>query len=463
LRHALWAIALVVALGCGSARAGTIVGLIFAEQPELLDFLPSGAHFINPYPLTTPDSSYVVDGAFAGLTEQQARDLVVAEVRDDYYGEIPLASPDIELDIDFVVGPVTGDDAVNVAIGEYNFDRPGVPADHWFGLALYGGAMGMPGGDVNAAVAVDEIQTLPGPFDTTAKAVNAIAHVISHEAGHLYMLEHVMAAEGAPEWEPGDVIVTDPYDLMATGPSGLPDAGFLEDNEFRDVAGSQSGGHSSASLLAQNVGTRLIGDADRNGIVGNGDFGRVYGNFGMAGHAIFDHGDLNHDNAVGNGDFSVVLGRFGTSAAIGLVAAEPTSAADVADLIYDPLTGDVTLDPTDAVGGVITNYVLLDAEGGFLPGNFDPIFDNFTTTATVTETSETDLTTVGFAVATSIGPILPTGMDLVQLHALLDQYTYVGQLGSGQFTFDLVVIPEPLGLWLLALGVVSLARRCRAA
>jgi hypothetical protein len=158
---------------------------------------------------------------------------------------------------------------------------------------------------------------------------------------------------------------------------------------------------------------------------------------------------------VDNGDFGKVFANFGTFA-VGSLVDNP----DRPDLIYDPATGEVILDPTEANGGVVTNFVLQNTTGSFIPANFVPIFNNFTTTATVNELSETDLLAAGFSVATSIGNVFPTGLSLQGLHDLLSTATYVGALGTGEFEWDLY-IPEPASFAMLMLGGLALIRRRR--
>jgi hypothetical protein len=167
----------------------------------------------------------------------------------------------------------------------------------------------------------------------------------------------------------------------------------------------------------------------------------------------------------------------GLALVIGLVGASSVYADGVsgtADLIYVQATGQVILDPTFATGGYITTYVLQSA-GQFLPGNFIPVFNNFTTTATVNEISETDLNPPpplagnepNLAVPTDLGQILFAGLSETEVQDILTTRTYVGELGSGELNLKVILdqsaVPLPAAAWaglaLLGLGVI---RRRRA-
>jgi len=438
----------------GAAQGGVVVGLDFVEQAEPIDFLNPVLeyHFMLPWQMTDPNTDYVLDGAFAGKSETEVQAAIFAKVKEKFYSVVTPAGT--ALAIDFLCESVSGADTVNVLLGEYNYDREGVSADHWFGRAMLGAGTDS-NGDNDAAVALDEIAMLPGPFDTFDKAVNAIANVTAHETGHLYWLEHVMAAEGAPEWEPGDVVVTDPYDVMATGPSGLPNSGWLEDNIFTTVAGTQSGGQSSAGMLIQIIGLRDLGDVDEDGDVDNIDSGAVYGNFTGPGDQgkIWADGNFDHDGDVDNVDFGALLGGF-----TGPLAGNATDTANHADLIYDPATGNVKLDPSEAAGGVITNWAFENAATAFnAPGVVVfPTVGYGMNTDTAGQISQTDVTMAGFGYLADLGDIFPTGLTLEGLQSLLTTASYVGTVGSGQLDFDLIVIPEPGALVLLCDGATGL-------
>ncbi|MEM9882660.1 MAG: PEP-CTERM sorting domain-containing protein [Planctomycetota bacterium] len=134
--------------------------------------------------------------------------------------------------------------------------------------------------------------------------------------------------------------------------------------------------------------------------------------------------------------------------------------SDQADLVYDLTTGEVTLDGSEAAGGVITNFVLT-SNGEFVntAGLSNPFAGVFFT-ATAFEVSASDPLTTGLA-QIQLGSILTPGLDLIGLESLLIESTYVGSLGSGQLDLDLVVVPEPASLTLLAAGALLISSRCR--
>lgn len=256
---ALAALAFVVPIlgAIAAAQATVTVGLYFVEgTDEPVDALNIPGlpefHFIQPWQITGAGTEFVNDGAFAGVSESDARAAVVAEVKNKFYS-IPTPTGYV-LDIDFEAQKVSGAGTVNVIIGQHNL------ANTWFGVANEGGALGAISGENYAAVSADRIDSmLTVDFTSFDSAVNAIANVTAHEAAHMFGLEHVWAdARADLGWLASDPVIADPYDVMATGPSGLPDAGWIEDNIFTTVAGTQEGGLSSVDYLIQQIGLREI-------------------------------------------------------------------------------------------------------------------------------------------------------------------------------------------------------------
>ena len=219
----------------------------------------------------------------------------------------------------------------------------------------------------------------------------------------------------------------------------------------------------------------IAGDADREGDVDNSDILTAIGNFtgpepspGTFGkvwrEGNFDGTVASGDTDVDSSDILIATGNF-TGPGGGIPDVSPgVVGVGEADLIYDPGTGEVALDATDTPGGVLTGYVIQDAEGGLLPGGHTPILAG-TTTSLATEISEAN-PFGGVNGSNSIGVILPIGMDLAQLTAMLDSATYTGELGSGVCSLELnvvedqvEVIPEPATIALLGLAAIGLAAR----
>ncbi len=219
-------------------------------------------------------------------------------------------------------------------------------------------------------------------------------------------------------------------------------------------------------LVEDLLGTRF-GDANLDGVVGNADIGAVFGSFGTASGAGWADGSFDGDGDVDNGDIGTVFGNFGFDASGSVISAVASLTSDVAnppaaDLLYDPTDGSVVLDGSEAVGGVITNFVLT-SDGAFLntDGLTNPFLGVFFT-ATLAEISASDPLTAGLGLI-DLGVILASGLSETDLQNILTGATYVGALGSGQVSFDLVVVPEPTSLALLGLGGITLAARRRAA
>ena len=143
-----------------------------------------------------------------------------------------------------------------------------------------------------------------------------------------------------------------------------------------------------------------------------------------------------------------------------------TDSGNIADLRYDPVTGNFSFDASEAAGAIITSFQLENGSNAFIPGNYNSLaggtFGGAFEDVSDSVIADSDLTFVGLGGLLDLGNVAPTGLDQAQLEALLTNAVYVGSLGSGNQTFDLVVIPEPSSLALLGLGGLFLARRRRA-
>lgn len=231
------------------------------------------------------------------------------------------------------------------------------------------------------------------------------------------------------------------------------------------ASASQQDGYKLLSLTPDSF-THLEGDADQDWDVDNSDLGSAFGNF--TGPGEFDkttsQGDADQDGDVDNSDLGQAFGNFTgpvlppSETLLTAVSAtdSPVIAAlspTLADLIYNPLTGEIWLDQTEAAGGIITNFVLGDLQGGFSNANTQFPFLGALKTNLPFEISQTDPLFGGLPTDVwSLGQILPTGMNAAGLTAFLDQATYVGALGTGVQNLDLVVVPEAGSLVLCGLA-----------
>ncbi|MGB1124760.1 MAG: hypothetical protein ACPG4Q_06115, partial [Phycisphaeraceae bacterium] len=89
----------------------------------------------------------------------------------------------------------------------------------------------------------------------------------------------------------------------------------------------------------------VMGDADNDGDVDNADLGAAAGNFtGSSGSGKnWATGDFDADGDTDNADIGVVAGGF-----TGAQAGNLTDSGNIADLRYDPTTGNITLDASEA-------------------------------------------------------------------------------------------------------------------
>jgi len=166
---------------------------------------------------------------------------------------------------------------------------------------------------------------------------------------------------------------------------------------------------------------------------------------------------------------AVVLGL--VAAAQGVTYTEVMAAStfdhpDLANLLYDPATGNVKMDASEAAGSVILSFQIETAglfrEGNYIGpavGGFGGAFEDINDW----EIGDTDLTFTGFGGVHDFGDIFPAGMNSDQLDGFLTKKVYTGAAGTGQWDLDLLVVPEPASLLiLLAAGLPALLKRRRS-
>ena len=160
---------------------------------------------------------------------------------------------------------------------------------------------------------------------------------------------------------------------------------------------------------------------------------------------------------------------FSTIIGLSVVAFAAADAEAQYQLIFDPATGSLTIDPG---GDPLITYVILGdtgaLPGGFVQANHTQIPGNGDTLNLISEDDELSDSNIGIwngLGPTSIGDVLPIGLSQADFNAFITEATYVAEFGGGfgdpseKFNFDIVYVPEPTSFVLLAIGGMMLARR----
>jgi len=253
-----------------------------------------------------------------------------------------------------------------------------------------------------------------------------------------------------------------------------------------DLVGNDQEGIAFAGrdlFVAEDVGKEVwrytlcaMGDANCDGFVDiSNDILTAFSNF--SGPGSFDrtraegdvHGDIVgattgldlHDGDVDVSDILAMFTNFtgppsdqtGLAAGDSLMAPAATGDPSVPDLIYNPTTGEVILDPD---GAGIIGYSLKNGTNSFHGASHTPVLGGVSTSLS-SELAEAALSSLGSP--QSIGFVLPIGLDLAGLHALFTTNEVSRALGAPLVPFDLVVltaVPEPTASWLAACGLLAL-------
>jgi len=265
-------------------------------------------------------------------------------------------------------------------------------------------------------------------------------------------------------------ISTQNQKLVGTTPQVIPTApvnvwGLVGQFDPDDSDGLDDG----YQLIALDVESSQIGDTDYDGDTDNSDLlkaigaftgpttptGVIVGGDDLDGETVVDtpswnDGNFDRDRDVDNSDLLAAIGAFtGPTAAVSASVAPTAADPGIADLIYNAADGSLTIDTSESSTGEIAGYVL-QSDGAFQPGNFNAILAG-TKTATDSELSEANPFGAVSGVL-NLGQVLTDGLTEAQLQDTLTAAFYTGGLGVPEEDFDIVFIPEPASLTLMALG-----------
>ncbi|MCC5830961.1 MAG: PEP-CTERM sorting domain-containing protein [Phycisphaeraceae bacterium] len=282
-----------------------------------LDFLEEQFDFVSnfymetliPYDLTDPEGNFVTQGALAGLSEEDARWLVAAQV-DRYFRQVDVGDPNKTLRLAIYphrVDSAPGVKSLNVAIGKQQVEGGiGFPIEHnFFGFAIldaYNVASVPDGG--HAAIVwpdnIDWIGDVAAEFQTVQQVLNAVSGTAAQEIAHFFDLRDIAPHESGP------------IPIMATVPTGMTLDQHLWEKAFSTVPGTQPGGHSSVSKLISKAGIVHRADFTMSGSVDLDDAAVLVANW-QSERALWHEGDATGDNRVDLDDASMLLAAFGTS------------------------------------------------------------------------------------------------------------------------------------------------------
>lgn len=212
------------------------------------------------------------------------------------------------------------------------------------------------------------------------------------------------------------------------------------------------------------------GDYDADGFVNLQDASIWEATYGSTTDLIADG---NQNGVIDQGDYNLVYENFGSSAFLSAAGGENAfhSTESVVSLIYDPSSGNLSLDAHDSSERVyafkLTTAGLFNEDVAIAPFQqfvVDPngvLPEGDTLFQSASEIGQVDLNGIGLPDERfNLGPILPTGLSMSELQAQLGGSQMFGGGGGLQLDVAIVAAPEPSSIVLCGLaGSVFLAPR----
>lgn len=201
----------------------------------------------------TNDFDITQASGLTGFSFDQVTHAILAAVQEDYYStSYAFIDSNQQLDIDFMIAPVTSD-VSSIDGNNYTVQIGSAQAgntDKGLGVACTACIkpfLSEPINSIFASVFSNTIfntlaSTVGGLWDLT-EVTNAIAGTLSHEIGHALGLSH----PGSAQTNPGESL----FGIMGTGypPTSMPNAERLKNRAFS---------HTNMAILVNNLGLRSV-------------------------------------------------------------------------------------------------------------------------------------------------------------------------------------------------------------
>lgn len=185
--------------------------------------------------------------------------------------------------------------------------------------------------------------------------------------------------------------------------------------------------------------------------------------------AQWDQGDFNHDGQVDSSDIIALLasGAYNTGTYSPVVAPAlvvgGTPSPTRATVIYNPTTGDVTIDPN---GNTMSGFRLFDSAGSFFVASATfPPGGAFTTDTAAQKFWSTFSSSSYLTSPFDLGDIAPSGLTDTQFMADMNNVSTDSvwtAAGGGSFNYNYSSVPEPATMSLLIMGGMAVLARKRA-
>jgi fibronectin-binding autotransporter adhesin len=319
---------------------------------------------------------------------------------------------------------------------------------------------GLSGGGTLAITGSSSAFTLKGAaWPTNAGAVQNIGMLTVGGAGLLDVMNNLVNVNYGAAASPYSALAAQVNSGVIAQSTTTPYRAVGLYDTATNLDGTTPGGTTVRLGYASPGDTMLRGHVDSSDILNILSAGK-YG-IGPS-SARWDQGDFTHDGQVDSSDILDLLaaGTYNTGVSYNVEVAAPkllvvggSPSSSRATIIYNPVTGDVEIDPN---GNTMTGFRLLDSAGSFFGASAAfPPGGAFTTDTGMEKFWSTFSSSSYLTSVFDLGLIAPTGLTDAQFEAALNNLSGDSvwtAAGGGSFDYNFSSTPEPATMTLLILG-----------